>query len=408
MSERLSALDASFLAVESPAMPMHVGWVARSIRPSTGRRRPPMSCSTTSRRGWSAPTATARSWPGCRSGSTSPCGSTTRSSMRRAHLHAAGAWTSTRSSTRCSRRRCGATGRCGRCGSPTDPVDHRMIGKVHHCMVDGTAVVELGNLMLDADPDAADARRRRGGRRPRRRPARRLGRAIADRIGETAALVAGRAAAARRARARAARARAHGRRTRCCRPRPARRSTGAGSARRHHVRVTRSLDDLRAVRRRFGVTPNDVVLAACAGALRRFAERRGERRGAQGDGAGRRPHGRRRRRRAATASRSCSSSCRATSPTRSRGSTRSARATAQRRRDGRGRAARRRLRHARADARRRCSGCSPTRSRTRACSTSRSRASPARPCRATCAAAGCARCTPPCRSAPATRSRSAS
>src|SRR3712207_8365501 len=30
------------------------------------------------------------------------------------------------------------------------------------------------------------------------------------------------------------------------------------------------------VRRRFSVTPNDVVLAACAGALRRFVERRGD------------------------------------------------------------------------------------------------------------------------------------
>ena len=40
--------------------------------------------------------------------------------------------------------------------------------------------------------------------------------------------------------------------------------------------MTRSLDDVRALRRRFGVTPNDVVLATCAGALRRFAERRGE------------------------------------------------------------------------------------------------------------------------------------
>jgi WS/DGAT/MGAT family acyltransferase len=42
------------------------------------------------------------------------------------------------------------------------------------------------------------------------------------------------------------------------------------------VRVTRSLDELRTVRKRFRVTPNDVVLAACAGALRRFCERRGE------------------------------------------------------------------------------------------------------------------------------------
>jgi WS/DGAT/MGAT family acyltransferase len=49
-----------------------------------------------------------------------------------------------------------------------------------------------------------------------------------------------------------------------------------GSARRSHVRVTRGLDEIRAVRRRFGVTPNDVILAACAGALRRHAEQRGE------------------------------------------------------------------------------------------------------------------------------------
>ena len=50
-----------------------------------------------------------------------------------------------------------------------------------------------------------------------------------------------------------------------------------GSAARRHVRVTRPLADLREVRRRHGVTPNDVVLATCAGALRRLAERRGER-----------------------------------------------------------------------------------------------------------------------------------
>ena len=44
-----------------------------------------------------------------------------------------------------------------------------------------------------------------------------------------------------------------------------------GSPHRRHVRVTRSLNDLRTIRRRFGVAPNDVVLAACAGALRTFA-----------------------------------------------------------------------------------------------------------------------------------------
>jgi WS/DGAT/MGAT family acyltransferase len=48
------------------------------------------------------------------------------------------------------------------------------------------------------------------------------------------------------------------------------------SGHRHHVRVTRSLDEIRAVRRRFRVTPNDVLLAAVAGALRRYFTERGE------------------------------------------------------------------------------------------------------------------------------------
>ena len=37
------------------------------------------------------------------------------------------------------------------------------------------------------------------------------------------------------------------------------------------MRVTRSLGELRTIRRAFGVTPNDVVLATCAGALREYA-----------------------------------------------------------------------------------------------------------------------------------------
>jgi diacylglycerol O-acyltransferase len=37
--ERLSALDASFLAVESPTAPMHVGWVAIFDAPEHGQRR---------------------------------------------------------------------------------------------------------------------------------------------------------------------------------------------------------------------------------------------------------------------------------------------------------------------------------------------------------------------------------
>ena len=29
-----------------------------------------------------------------------------------------------------------------------------MVGKAHHCMVDGIAAVELGTLLLDPEPDA--------------------------------------------------------------------------------------------------------------------------------------------------------------------------------------------------------------------------------------------------------------
>jgi diacylglycerol O-acyltransferase / wax synthase len=50
-----------------------------------------------------------------------------------------------------------------------------------------------------------------------------------------------------------------------------------GSPDRHLATARRPLDELRAIRSAHGVTVNDVVLAAAAGALRRHAERRGER-----------------------------------------------------------------------------------------------------------------------------------
>ena len=36
-----------------------------------------------------------------------------------------------------------------------------LVGKVHHCMVDGLAAVELGMLLLDSEPDAVGGRGRR-------------------------------------------------------------------------------------------------------------------------------------------------------------------------------------------------------------------------------------------------------
>jgi diacylglycerol O-acyltransferase len=138
-------------------------------------------------------------------------------------------------------------------------------------MVDGTAVVELGNLLLDADPDAGGPEPASWEPVPVPTPGQRHGRAIADRIGEGAAL----AAAPLRLRPRTftggARLLAHT----MLPPAPGSPLNRAGSPRRHHIRLTRSVNELRTVRRRFRVTPNDVVLAACAGALRSFAERHG-------------------------------------------------------------------------------------------------------------------------------------
>ena len=49
-----------------------------------------------------------------------------------------------------------------------------LIGKMHHCMVDGTAIAELGKALFDASPEAADLARAAtsGRRRPHPRRAR--------------------------------------------------------------------------------------------------------------------------------------------------------------------------------------------------------------------------------------------
>ena len=150
-----------------------------------------------------------------------------------------------------------------------------LVGKMHHCMVDGTAVVQLGNLLLDADPEGwRHGEPSEWSPAPAPSPVSRLLRGALDRTGDAAALAREPfrvAASPRRLPATAARAVRTG--TRMLIP-PAHTSplNRPGTARRHHIRVTRGVDELRAVRKRFRVTPNDVVLAACAGALRRYLD----------------------------------------------------------------------------------------------------------------------------------------
>ena len=155
-----------------------------------------------------------------------------------------------------------------------------VVGKAHHCMVDGIAAVELASLFLDAIPqppaEAASAWRPTPG--PGR--VRLVADALRDRAVQELDLVRLPARIARSPRrvvglagdvGEAARALGHSL------------SPGAPpsvfnepiSPLRRLGRVRRPLADLKLVKERYGVTINDVVLAVASGAVRRFLEQHG-------------------------------------------------------------------------------------------------------------------------------------
>jgi diacylglycerol O-acyltransferase / wax synthase len=280
-AERLSALDASFLAVETPAAPMHVGWVAVFDPPERGPRPgfDELFEHIAGRLG-RAPRYRQR-LAGVPLALHDPVWVDDARFDASAHLLPAdgadvGALVDSVLSSPLERDRPlweitiadeVAGGRLA------------LVGKMHHCMVDGAAVVELGNLLLDAKPDGWTEAVAEPGWSPAPAPsaAGRFAQAAVERAGDTAALALAPARLATSPRRLAglpgaARTLAHT----LLPPAPGSPLNRPGSARRHHVRVTRSLDEIRRVRRRLRVTPNDVILAACAGALRRFTERRGE------------------------------------------------------------------------------------------------------------------------------------
>jgi WS/DGAT/MGAT family acyltransferase len=293
---RLSALDASFLAVDSPSAPMHVGWVSVFDPPADGPRPgfdelfEHMAARLGGARRYRQKLADVPfglhepEWvddPGF--------------AVERHLLHAPGRDLDARVdeilSSPLERDR-----PLWRMWIADELADGRiaLIGKAHHCMVDGAAIAELGKLLLDAEPDAGTASTgpsraagagagapgdgTRWASAPVPSAGERLARAVADRARDGASLAAAPvrlAASPSRLAAlpgAAVRTLAHT----VLPPAPDSPLNRPGTARRHHVRVTRSLDEVRAVRRRFRVTPNDVVLAACAGALRRSAQRNGD------------------------------------------------------------------------------------------------------------------------------------
>jgi diacylglycerol O-acyltransferase len=156
-----------------------------------------------------------------------------------------------------------------------------VVGKAHHCMVDGVATVELASLLLDAEPDAADPPE--DGWRPQPAPNRGelLSRAFVDRVREElelARLPARIASSPGRLRSLGGEIsgllRAAGD---SLRPAiPTRTLNEPISPQRHLAPVDRPLEDLMRIKRSFGVKLNDVVLAVAAGAVRGFLAKRGE------------------------------------------------------------------------------------------------------------------------------------
>jgi diacylglycerol O-acyltransferase / wax synthase len=282
MSEdRLSSLDASFLEVESKTAHMHVGWAALFAPPRTGSK-PGFEelCDHVASRLSRAPRYRQRLaqvpfemndpvWVG-------DAAFDIRDHVRRAPSPDFRDVIDMVLSSRLERDRplwelwIADALEDGRIG---------VVGKAHHCMVDGLAAVELASLLLDPTPEPS--RPRPDDWRPDPAPGglSLLAGALLDRAGQALKLaripilLAGhpkRVFRIAQEAPRTARAIAH-----AVEPAPGGTPLNEPiSAHRHLARTRRPLGDLTRIKRRFGTTINDVVLAVAAGGVRRFLEQR--------------------------------------------------------------------------------------------------------------------------------------
>ena len=159
--------------------------------------------------------------------------------------------------------------------------DGRMavVGKVHHCLADGLAAVELGSALLDFTPDPPPMDQ--DGWRPEPQPS--AMKRIADGLVDHArsdlgmlALGASLMSSPRRSAHAAAQAAAMLARAMLPPAPPCSTFNEPISPLRHVARVQRPINHLVAIKRLHSVTLNDVVLAACTGAMRSFLIDHGE------------------------------------------------------------------------------------------------------------------------------------
>jgi diacylglycerol O-acyltransferase / wax synthase len=281
MNGRLSALDDSFLAVETASAHMHVGWAAR-FRPLEGRKAPrfgELRDHIASRLG-RAPRYRQRI-ARVPFGLNAPIWIDDEEFDIDRHVFASSAarfqdLVDSCMSTQLRRDRplwqiCIA--------DQLEDGGIGVVGKAHHCMVDGIAAVELASLLLDPTPDAP--REAPDDWRPRGAPGapRRMLAGIADRILEAASVARfpariasspGRLGELIELPLRAGQALAHS--LRPSEPKEPLNQPITGA--RHLAWFARPLADLKRIGRPFGASVNDVLLAVSAGGMRRFLRER--------------------------------------------------------------------------------------------------------------------------------------
>jgi diacylglycerol O-acyltransferase len=280
---RLSALDASFLEVESPTAHMHIGWAA-SFAPPEDRPRPRYHdlCEHIEARLPRAPRYRQRLKP-------VPLGvheplwvDDDRFDCSR-HVHLAEAADLGRLADDVMSVPLDRERPLWEMWFAPDLPDGRigLVGKAHHCLVDGVGAVQLASLLLDPTPEPEPAEPDEWRPRPAPGTVDRLAGGVRDLLADELALMTIPARVARSPqRLRSAGAQAVRAATALASSlRPAEPDTVLNqptSPLRHLALLDRPLEDLRMVRRHFQTTLNDVVLAACAGGMRRFLQRRGQ------------------------------------------------------------------------------------------------------------------------------------
>lgn len=279
MSTRLSTLDSSFLEVESPSAHMHVGWAAL-FRPPSEASKPTFE---EVRDHIAGRLARAPRYRQCLApvplDVSDPVWVDDEKFDIDRHVHRTVA---------------------GEIGEATDsvmsiPLDRErplwemwvadrlqdgrigVVGKAHHAMIDGLAAVEMASLVLDGTPEPPPAEDDQWRPAPAPEPARLLAAGVVDRLGRAIRLGTWPLGQARDPSALVANAvrgvRALGDALRPATPDPE--LNPPISSRRHLARAHRPLADLKRVKRAFGGTINDVLLAAAAGGVRRFLEQHG-------------------------------------------------------------------------------------------------------------------------------------